>query len=177
MNRRIGRGISCEVPVFPPAPTVTVVIDGRRLPQYARAFVAGGRVYAAASPLLRRVADRMWVDGGSFVVECNGRRVRVPIAAGRGDQPSTAYVAVGPLLRGLGDGVHYRAGARALDVRTRPAGAIATPTPFRGASQAVAPRAIFTPEPVPTTRPVWKGPPLPRRTPLPFPPQRRPRGR
>lgn len=146
------------------------MIDGRRLPQYAHAFAAGGRVYVAAGPLLQRVAQRMWVDGASLVVECGGRRVRVPVAGERAGNPSGWYVAAGPLLRALGDGVRYRSGT--LDIRTREFGAVVFPTPFRAIPGTVA-RPVFTPERVPTPRPTWEGPPLPRRTPLPFPPRRR----
>ncbi|MEO6835020.1 MAG: hypothetical protein ABI231_03820, partial [Candidatus Tumulicola sp.] len=93
------------MPVFPPAPPVTVLIDGRRLPAYVRAFVARGRVYAPVSPLLRSLADRIWVEGGALVVERDGRRVRVPFALRFGEDLDDSYVAVGPLLRALGESV------------------------------------------------------------------------
>ena len=176
MNRAIRRGISSEVPVFPPAPSVTVTIDGRRLPEYARAFVVRGRVYAPASPLVRFVADRAWLDGTFLIVERDGRRVRLPRGPGHGGALPAAYVEVGPLVRGLGESVRYLPGSRIVDVRTPAAGPVTLPSPFNAVNAVPAPRPVFTPEPVPTRRPVWTGSPLPRRTPLPAPP-RRPSGR
>src|SRR5581483_1198698 len=77
MNRRIRRGISCRVLVFPPAAPVTVAVDGRRIAAYVRAELAGGRVYAPLS-LLRTLVDRLWIEGGAVFVESAGRRARVP---------------------------------------------------------------------------------------------------
>jgi hypothetical protein len=171
MNRAIRRGISCEVPVFPPAPPVTVAVDGRRLPEYARAYVVRGRVYAPAVALVRFVADRAWLEGSYLIVERGRRRVRLPFGSGFGEPPA-AYVEAGPLLRALGESVRYSAGTRVLDVRTPAAGPVVTPSPFNAANAGQPPRAVFTPEPVPTRRPVWTGSPLPRRTPLPLPPRR-----
>lgn len=167
MNRRIGRGISCGVPVFPPGPPVTVVVDGRRVPQYARAFVADGRVYATAS-LVGSLADKVWVSGRTLSFERDGRVVRVALASARRLNPDSTYVAIAPVLRGLGDRVRFRSGV--LEVRTAAATPVATPTPFAPGTAGAPQRAVFTPEPVPTPRPVWTGSPLPRRTPLPFPP-------
>jgi len=138
-----------------------------------RAYVAQGRVYAPISPLLRLLADRVWLErGGALIVERDGRRVRVPFARHFDADLDVSYVAVGPVLRALGEGVRYSARARTLDVRTPGAGAVARPTPFDAARPQAPARAVFTPEPVATPRPVWSGPPLPRRTPLPAPPRR-----
>lgn len=170
MNRRIRRGISCGVPVFPPGPPVTVVVDGRRAPQYARAFVVNGRVYATAS-LVGSLADRMWIAGRMLVVQRDGRHVRIAVTTGWRTVPEATYVAIGPLLRALGDGVYFRSEARVLEVRTPRVTPIATPTPYVQSPIAPRVRAVFTPEPVPTPRPVWTGSPQPRRTPLPYPPR------
>jgi len=147
---------------------VTVRLDGERLPAYVRAYVSRGRVYAPVRPLLARLADRIWFDGNVLTIVRDGRTVRIAMAGRAPDALDTAFVAVAPVLRALGEGVAYDAHARALDVRSvRPAG-VATPEPFDPSAPAVAPRTVFTPQPVPTTRPVWSGSPLPRRTPLPL---------
>jgi hypothetical protein len=156
------------VPVFPPAPPVTIVIDGRRVAQYVRAFVAGGRVYAPVWPTLYLVADRVWVQGSTLVVERHGRSVRAVLEAGSARVPRVGYVALAAVLRGLGDTVGYLSRPRILEVRTPAAASVGMPTPFRAPEMPVSPRTVFTPEPVATTRPRWTGSPLPRRTPLPF---------
>ncbi len=167
MNRITPRGISCEVPVIPPPPPVTISIDGRLLMQYVRAYVSAGRVYAPVSPLLRRLADAVWFDGSRLVVRRAGRQLGVPLAGGSWAAPQSAFVEIAPVLRFLGDAVRYDAQSRRLDVRTPPPAPLDSPTPYQPQPQAQAPRAVFTPSPQPTTRPVWTGSPLPRRTPLP----------
>lgn len=149
---------------------MTVVVDGRSVPQYARAFVANGRVFATTS-LVGSLADRMWTSGRMLVFERNGRIVRVMVTSGERASPDAIYVAIAPILRGLGDRVRFSAGTRILDVRTPHALPVATPTPFTPPAVTLPQRPIFTPEPVPTPRPVWTGSPLPRRTPLPAPPR------
>ena len=171
MNRRIRRGISCQVLVFPPAAPVTVALDGRRVADYVRAQLAGGRVYAPLS-LLRMLVDRMWIDGGSVFVERAGRRTRLPFAVRFCGNADVTCVEIGPVLRALGDSVYFRAPSRTLEVRTPPARPVASAQPFRGTNVPV--RDVFTPEPQATPRPTWSGSPLPRRTALPaLPPERR----
>lgn len=166
MNRRIRRGISCAVLVFPPAPAVTVAVDGRKVAAYVRARVVDGRVYAPLS-LVRVLVDRMWFEGGAVVVERAGRRAHVPLSLRFSRDAEGAIVALGPLLRALGDDVRYDARARVLDVRAPTAIPVVPATPYAG--RPIPARAVFTPEPVPTPRPTWSGSPLPRRTPLPAP--------
>jgi hypothetical protein len=147
---------------------VTVFVDGRPLAAYAGAYLRNGRVYAPIDPLVLQVADRVWFEPGALIVERGQRRIRIPLHAGFTEEPAIGYLAIGPLLRALGDRVAYDGAHRRLEVESppqrRPA---ATPTPFVPTVQAS--RAVFTPDPVPTARPVWSGPPLPRRTPLPAP--------
>ncbi|HEY1680158.1 MAG TPA: hypothetical protein VGF98_00760 [Candidatus Tumulicola sp.] len=168
MNRITPRGISCEVPVIPPPPPVTISIDGRPLVQYVRAYVSAGRVYAPVSPLLRRLADGVWFDGSTLTVRRAGRQLSVPLSGGGWAAPQSAFVEIGPVLRFLGDLVHYDARSRQLDVRTPPPAPLDSATPYQQQPQAQQlPRAVFTPSPAPAMRPVWTGSPLPRRTPLP----------
>lgn len=167
MNRRIRRGISCEVLVFPPAAPVTVAVDGRPIANYVGAQVAGGRVYAPLG-LLRMLVDRIWIENGAVVVERDDHIARIPLSQRFCSAAGVAGVAIAPLLRSLGDSVWYQAATHTLEVRTAPPGPVASAQPFAGAP--VAPRAVFTAEPVATPRPTWSASPLPRRTPLPAPP-------
>ena len=152
------------VPVFPPSAPVTMLVDGRPLPAYFRAYVVDGRVFAPLEPVVLRLADRAWIEGATLVIQREGRSVRVLLPGG--DRSEGIYVAVGPLLRSLGDAMAYDARRRRLEVWTG-APMVTFPTPYDESAPSSPPRDVFTPEPVATPRPVWSGPPLPRRTPLP----------
>ncbi|MGC1382056.1 MAG: hypothetical protein WA814_13660 [Candidatus Baltobacteraceae bacterium] len=158
------------MPLFPPDTPVTVEVDGRPLAAYVRAFAAGGRVFAPVSPLLEQLADRLWFEGSTLVIERAGRRVRVALGKGFSGDLNALYVPAGPVLRALGASVRYEPAARRLEVRLPAAGGIASPTPFNPQAPLIAPNPVFTPLPIPTPRPIWTGSPLPRRTPLPQPP-------
>jgi hypothetical protein len=158
------------VPLFPPGVPVTVVLDGRPLAAYVRAYVAGGRVYAPVAPLITRVADRVWFEPETLVVERAGRTVRVRLAADGPQRLDTAYVPAGATLRALGVTVRYEPNDHRLLVSIPAQEVVVSPTPFNAAAPEVAPNAVFTTVPPPTPRPVWTGSPLPRRTPLLVPP-------
>ncbi len=82
MSRCIQGGISCQRAAIPTGSPVTIVVDGHPLAAYVRAYVVGGRIYAPVSPLLTRLADRLWIDGRTLVVERGDRRVaRAALAA------------------------------------------------------------------------------------------------
>jgi hypothetical protein len=155
------------VPIFPPAP-VTILIDGRPLEGYSRAYLARDRVFAPVEPLLTTVADRIWYDGSALIIERGARRVVVRLGASPNELDST-FVPAGAVLRALGASVWFDPKKHRLVVRL-PARAVATPTPFDPTAPSAPPAAVFTPAPSPAPRPVWTGPPLPRRTPLPLPP-------
>lgn len=148
--------------LFPPGTPVTILVDGRPLAAYERAYLAGGRIYAPVSPLLTRLADRLWIDGRTLVVERGDRRVRVPLL---GD-----YVMIGPVLRAFGAAAHYDPATGRLTVSLPLRSAVGSPTPFDPAVPSTAPSAVFTPAEAATPKPIWSGSPLPRRTPLPQPP-------
>ena len=167
MSRCIASGISSYVPLFPPGVPVTVVVDGRFLGAYATAYVAGGRVFAPADPLLVRLADRVYYEGRTLVVERGARRIAVALVP----PPSGlhgVYVMAAPLLRALGAAARFDARERILYIRTAHERIVASPTPFNAAMPSAPPATVFTPEPAATPRPIWTGSPLPRRTPLPF---------
>lgn len=150
-----------------------MLVDGRPLAAYERSYVAGGRFFAPVSPLLTRLADRLWFEGDALVVERGSRRVRIPLAPASAGQLGAAYVMMGPVLRALGASVRYDPGSRRVTVSIPVRGAVTSPTPFNASASSVAPSAVFTPPEPATPRPVWTASPLPRRTALPLPPPRR----
>jgi hypothetical protein len=145
---------------------VSIVVDGHPLAAYVRAYAFAGRVYAPVSPLLTRLADRVWSHGDTLVIQRGDVRVRVVLAPTLPGQLGGDFVAVGPVLRALGASVRYDPAARRLIVRVPPRSTIASPTPFNPNAPSVRPSAVFTPPESATPRPVWTGSPLPRRTPL-----------
>jgi hypothetical protein len=139
---------------------------------YARAYVTNGRVFAPVDPLLTRLANRLWFDGNTLVVQRDGRRVRIAVPGGPATALDGTYVAAGPVLQRLGVAVHYDAAGHRLLVRAGERETVASPTPFDAAAPEVPRTDVFTPSPVPSPRPIWTGSPMPRRTALPFPPPR-----
>jgi hypothetical protein len=170
MSRFIPRGISEKVPLFPPGAPVAVSIDGRPLAAYVRAYLSGGHVYVPVAPLLTRLADRLWIEGDTLVVQRGGRRVRIRLDPIYRAELRGAYVPAAATLRALGATVSYDGDAHRLNVTVRVLAVVATPTPFNAAAPSVAPSVVFTPVPPSTPRPIWTGSPMPRRTALPFPP-------
>jgi hypothetical protein len=158
------------VPTFPPPTPVSIVVDGRPLAAYVRAYEFEGRVYAPVSPLLTRLADRVWSQGNTLVIVRGNARVRVALLHARAGPLDGDFVAVGPVLRALGASVQYEPAVRRLIVRVPSRAVVESPTPFNPSAPSVRPSAVFTPTLSPTPRPVWSGSPLPRRTPLPVPP-------
>jgi hypothetical protein len=146
--------------LFPPSAAVTVVVDGAVVRSYQPASLRCGRTYAPLDPFVTRLADRIWYDGRTLTIERGARVVRLWF----GRKPRV--VLLGAVVRGLGGSITY--GDHRVDVQF-PREPIATPSPFDSAFANTSPRVVFTPEPSPTVRPVWSGPPLPRRTPIPVP--------
>lgn len=158
------------MPLFPPGAPVSIIVDGRPVAAYVRAYVVAGRVYAPVSPLLTRLADRVWFVGNSLLIERGSVRVRVRIAPVVPASLNATYVAIAPVLRAIGASVRYESAGRRLIVQVPQRAILASPTPFNPSVPSVAPSAVFTPAPAQTPRPVWTGSPLPRRTPLSVPP-------
>ncbi len=152
------------LPVTPPGVAVVVRVDGRPISSYNSAYLRDGHVYAPVRPYATALADRAWYDGNRLVITRDGRTVSV-IVRMRASELDSDFVPLAAVVRELGERVSYRHGE--LDIRTAPRTAISYPTPIpRGAL--IEPRVVFTPTPVSTPRPVWNGPALPRRTPLPY---------
>jgi hypothetical protein len=135
-----------------------------------RAYLSGGRVYVPVAPLLTRLADRLWFEGDTLVVQRGERSVRIRLEPLYRWELRGAYVPAGATLRALGATVAYDGAERRLDVTVPVSTIVATPTPFNAAVPSVAPSAVFTPLTPSTPRPLWTGSPMPRRTALPFPP-------
>ena len=157
------------MPLFPPVP-VAILVDGRPLASYVRAYVAGGRVFAPVAPLVTRLADRVWYEGDTLVVQRGARRVRVRLAQTVPEQFDGAYIAVAPVLQALGASLFWDPKRRVLLVRLPKQSGVGTPAPFDPAAPSAPPAPVFTPSPPVTPHPEWTGSPLPRRTPLPLPP-------
>jgi hypothetical protein len=148
---------------------VTIVVNGRPMESYVQAYVVGGRVFAPVDPLLARLADRLWYDGDSLVVERGSQRIRIRLD--RAPAPfDGVYVAAAPVLRALGASLAYEARSHRLYVRVAFPSVVVSPTPFDPTAPSAPPSVIFTPAPPVTPRPLWTGSPSPRRTPLPVPP-------
>jgi hypothetical protein len=146
-----------------------VLLDGRPVPAYVRAFASAGRTYAPLAPYVTRIAERLWYEGGTLVIERGDRRVRVRLWSVAPDALDREYVPIAPLLRSLGESVRYDARTRTVEVGSAGGPEVATPAPFDANARQVAPRVVFTPAPIATPHPVWHGAATPRRTPLPFP--------
>lgn len=153
--------------LFPPVQAVTIIVDGHPVAAYARPFVQGGRAFAPIRPYVIALADRVRFEGDVLVIARRGRVVRVLLPSASVSLAS-AYVAVAPLMRALGEQVWYDARRRAVEIATPPERAVGSAPPFNPNTPSIAPRSVFTPMPIPTLRPVWSGSPEPRRTPIPI---------
>ena len=158
------------MPTFPPPTPVSIIVDGRPLAAYVRAYAFAGRIYAPVSPLLTGLADRVWSQGDTLLIQRGDVRVRVVLAPTLPGQFGGDFVAVGPVLRALGASVRYDPASRRLIVLVPPRRMVASPTPFNPSAPSVRPSVVFTPAESPTPHPIWTGSPLPRRTPLSAPP-------
>ncbi|MHB8146259.1 MAG: hypothetical protein ACYDGM_03225 [Vulcanimicrobiaceae bacterium] len=153
--------------LFPPMAAVAIRVNGAPVATYIHPYEAHGEVFAPVRPFITRFADRLWFERGTLVIERDGRRVRVRLPARMPDALDRAYVAIAPILRALGERVQYDPHRRLVEVRSTSDHPITAPTPFVTLAHPVAPRVVFTPVPVATARPVWTGPAIPRRTPIP----------
>ncbi len=155
--------------ILPLAAAVTVLFDGRPVLSYAHAYIAAGRTYAPLAPYVTRFADRMDYEGKSLIIRRGERMTRLVVARVSPDALDREYVAIAPVLRSLGASVSYDAKQRLVEVVSPGPAAVQTPRPFDANAFEVAPHVVFTPTPIPQAPFVWRGPAIPRRTPLPYP--------
>ena len=153
--------------ILPPV-ALTLLLDGRPVRSYEPLYLARGRVLGPVDPFLTGVADRIAYAGGFAIFTRGGRNVRVRMSAGPPAGLAQTYVALVPLLRALGERVDLDAARGTLDVRTPGRAEVGVDRAFDPRARQAPPRAIFTPAPVPTDRPIWNGTPRPRRTPIPL---------
>jgi hypothetical protein len=156
------------VPI-PPVAAVSIRVDGSQVLSYARAVVIAGHTYAPIEPYLTAISRCVAYDDGELVIVRDDRAVRIRMRMSSPDALDRAYVEIAPLLRGLGESVSYDAAERTVEVTTPHAFVVFTPEPPNPLATPLAPRAVFTPMPIPTPAPIWTGSPEPRRTPLPYP--------
>ena len=144
--------------IFPLAlPVLHVVLNGAPQRSYRQPYLQRGRVMVPVA-MLDAMAASSETSGGSVIARRGDRFAQVRVIDG--------FVAIGPLLRALGDVVRYDPKRQTLYI-TSPNVPLATPTPFNRAVPQATPRSIFTPTPPVTPRPVVSGKPVPRRTPPP----------
>lgn len=152
--------------LFPPAAAVTVLLDGKIVDAYNRAYSASGHIYAPVKPFVTKMADRVWFEQNTLVIVRAGRMIRVRVPSHHPDALNEVYVPLASVARELGANVRFL-GRAGVEVTMPRAQKPETPAPFDASAPQVSPHAVFTPIASATPRPVWTGSPLPRRTPLP----------
>lgn len=155
--------------ILPLAAGITVLLDGHAVAAYAPAYVVAGRTYAPLAPYVTRIADRLEYRGRLLVLTRDGKRAIIALQRVAPDALDRQYVALATTLRALGAAVSYDGATRTVEVRSPPPQPVASPAPFDPLAPQAAPRVVFTPSPPPARPIVWRGPAIPRRTPLPFP--------
>lgn len=155
--------------LIPPVAAITVRVDGLPIHAYTRALVIDGHTYAPIDPYLTAISQCIAYEDGDLVIVREDRSVRLRFVAVAPDALDRAYVEIAPLLRGLGAVVSYDAETHTVNVSTPHAVVVLTPEPPSPSATPLLPRAVFTPTPLPTPQEIWTGPPVPRRTPLPYP--------
>nr|MDQ6931350.1 hypothetical protein [Candidatus Eremiobacteraeota bacterium] len=140
--------------IFPPAAIpIAILLNGTPLQSYNRPYVLGGQVLAPVAPYVTRIADRIAYSGGVMIVSRG--RARIAIRSTQTDPAGlqAVYVPIAGVLRGLGARVTFDRMHRVLDIEIHSRAEVQTMSP-QGSAPAVAPTMVFTPEPVPTPRPV-----------------------
>ncbi len=133
-----------------------------------------GRIYAPVDPYARELATSVTYDAKnrSLILQLHDRRIRIPtedegpfLERDRSHGSDVRYLPVARVASALGDTFVYDARAATLTISSRPAGALATPSPYAERTPQAASRT-FTPYAVPTPVPTITGIPRPRRTPI-----------
>ena len=149
---------------------VTIVLNGAIVPSFAPARISFGHVVGPLAPVVTRFASRVvYVPGdGTVVIERAAHRIIVPVRLFEGDVP---YVALAPVIRGLGGSATFDARTKTMTILLADERPIESPAPFDRRAPQVAPTSVFTPEPPRATpRAIDTGSPMPRRTAIPATP-------
>jgi len=152
------------------AAIVTIVINGAIVSSAAPGRIVGGRVAAPVSPIVVRLASQVAYtpETATVAVERDGRRIVVPVIFTENGIP---YVALAPLVRGLGGSAVFDAPTKTLAIALGSGGPIETSAPFNPQGPTVAPTTVFTPAPSAAPRRAPEtGVPHPRRTAIPATP-------
>lgn len=157
------------MPILPVAAAIVVLLEGRPVSAYAPAYVVAGRTYAPIVPYVSRLVDRVGYEGNLLVLSRGARRAFLRLSPSAPDALDRRYVALAPVLRALGVSVQYDGRTHSVDLALPRPAEVASPEPFDPLAPQAPPRVVFTPAPAPTPRIVWRGPAVPRRTPLPYP--------
>lgn len=154
------------------AQPVAVVIDGRLVSSSLPAILVRGRVYAPADPFAGELATSVRCEPGCryLVVKVRDRSIRISFASERSLANANGkridrYVPLARIAAALGDTFVFDARTTTLTIDSRPATALATPTPYVSRTPQ-ANTQTFTPHDVPTPVPTITGIPRPRRTPI-----------
>lgn len=153
---------------LPLAAAVAVTLDGRPVHGYAGAFELQGHVFAPVRPYVTRIADRLSYVDGRLAIERAGRIAYVRMAPLAPDALDRAYVPLRSVFVALGADVTYDGIKHVFAVTTSRKASLASPSPFNGPAPVQMPGNVFTPVPLPTERPTYTGPAIPRRTPIPY---------
>ncbi len=153
--------------IFPLAAIpVAILLNGLPLESYNPAYLRAGRVQAPVAPYLTRIADHIGYAGGMMILRRGTAEVRIRTGTYDPKSLPALYIPVAAVLRGLGARVTYDSGRRILEIRIRASDAVQIMSPYPPRAPAARPTTVFTPEPVPTPRPIYTGVPHPRRTPV-----------
>ncbi|MEO6913857.1 MAG: hypothetical protein ABI182_07550, partial [Candidatus Baltobacteraceae bacterium] len=150
------------------AAALTLILDGSVVRSYNPPYLSRGHVVAPVMPLLTRVATKIEYVHGMLLFWRKGRFAQIRIVRPEPNQLQSTYVEIAPLLRALGETVSFDRVHQTLNVRTPVDPTVQSPSPFNPSVPQAAPTALFTAGPIETPRPIFSGPPRPRRTPVPL---------
>ena len=167
---------------------ISIVYDGRLVPSARAPRLVAQTTMVPLRPYITRLSARISVDprrctisigSGSRAIVMHVGSLRAQGAAGTmalRAAPFVAdhaiYVPLAVVARELGASVWYAPASHAVFVEFEAAHPLASMTPFNSNEPSIAPTRLFTAQPTRVERPVVRGTPHPRRTPIPATPSR-----
>ncbi len=159
--------------IFPlAAAALTVILNGTPMHSYEQPRVEKGHIVAPVVPYLTQIATRIKFENDIMVVQRGRFVARIRTGAVSMERLERMFVTIAPIYRALGEHCSYEAASRTLWITSLEVEPIGTMEPFNAKVPRALPTKLFTPEPVITSRPIFKGSPRPRRTPIPVIPSR-----
>ncbi len=164
----------CQYVIFPlAAAALTVILNGAPVPSYEQPRLERGHVVAPLAPFVTHIATRIEFDNGTMIVRRGPFVARIRTGSSLSfERLERTYVSIAPIYRALGAHCSYDAATRSLRITTVELEPVQTMEPYGGNTPAVQPTTVFTAQPAITPRPVFKGVPRPRRTPIAVKPSR-----